>query len=140
MPYIGHELDLPLALTTNHPLQIRVAGSRLAVHPSILQLRKVALEEADLVLVRRARYIGCRAFDREMVVDLPLVDGGSRLGNKLCAPHVRVPFCGAVDSDLGALLASGVCGVLVAGREVDIFGDIAGAMDVVLVRADLVCP
>ena len=113
--------------------QIGVARARLSIHPSILQLREVALKEADLVFVRRTRYVGSRSLDREMVIHGALVDGGLGLGDQLRAPHVTVPFRRAIDRDLRALFAAGIADVLEVGREVDVFGDGARSVDVVLV-------
>ena len=104
VPHISVERDFPLALSADHPLQVGVGGARLAVDPSVLQLREVALEEADLVLIGRGGNVGSRALDREVVVDVSFVDGGCSLGDQFGPPHVRVPFCGAVDGDLSALL------------------------------------
>ena len=140
MPHICHQLDLPLALAAHEPLQVRVAGSTLAIHPAVLQFREVALEEGDLVLVGCAGHIGGAALDAEVVVHLAAGDGGLGLGDELRTPHVAVPLCGVVDGDLGALLAACVRGVLVRWGEVDVVGYCAVAVDVVLVWADLVCP
>ena len=140
MPHVGDELDLPLALAAHHPLQVGVARAALAVDPAVLELREVAFEEGDLVLVGRARHVGAAALDAEVVVDLSACDGGFGLRDELRAPHVAVPFGRVVDGDLDALLAAGIGGVLVGGREVDVFGHVAGAVDVVLVGTDLVGP
>ena len=59
VPDVGLEIDLPLALAADHPLQVGVGGSLLAVDPAVLHLCEVALEEADLVLVGRAWDVGC---------------------------------------------------------------------------------
>ena len=75
-----------------------------------------------------------------MVVHGALVDGGLGLGDELGAPHVAVPFRGAVNGDLGTLLGVGVGWVLEVGRQVDVFLNRAGSVDVVLVVSDLVCP
>jgi hypothetical protein len=152
MPLISLELNLPLALSSDHPLparsisrclayisafalcsQVGVARARFSVHPSILQLREVALEEADLMLVCRTRDVGCRPLNGEMIEHGSLVDGGLRLGNQLRAPHVTVPLRCAVDCDLRALFAAGIADVLEVGREIHVFGDGARSVDVVLV-------
>jgi hypothetical protein len=133
VPNIRHKLNLPLALPTHHPLQVGVAGSALAVDPSVLELREVAFEEADLVLVGRARYIGRRPLDREVVVHGARVDGCLSLRDQLRSPHIGIPFRGVVDRDLCALGRAGVCRVLVCGREIDVFGYCTGAVDVVLI-------
>ena len=60
------------------------------------------------------------------------------LRNQLDPSHVlAVPKRSAVEGELGALLGDGVAGVLVRRRELDVFVDGAGAVDVVLVGADL---
>jgi hypothetical protein len=75
-----------------------------------------------------------------VVVHGALVDGGLGLRDQLCAPHVAVPFCRVVDCDLCALFGVFVGGVFVRGREVNVFSYGAAAVDVVLVRPDLVGP
>ena len=102
--------------------QVGVASARLSVDPSIFQLGEMALEETDLVFVRRTRNIGRRSLDRKMVVDRALVDSSFRLGNQLCPPHVAVPLRGVIDRDLSTLLAASVSGVLVVRRQVHVFG------------------
>lgn len=99
-------------------LQVGVASSLLSANPAILELGEMALEKRNLVLVCGAGHVCAGAFDGKVVKDCSLVDGGFGLGNQLCAPHVAVPLCGVVDCDFGALLAAGVAGVLVVGREV----------------------
>lgn len=115
MPHVSNKFYFPLALATNKPLQVRVAGSLFAVYPAILKFSKVALKEADLMLVCCTGYIGRRPFNREMVIDSAFVDSSSRLRNKFCAPHIRVPFGSVVDGDLSALLGSIVCRILIVG-------------------------
>jgi len=56
-----------------------------------------------------------------VVVDCALVDGSLGLGNQLRPPHVAVPLGGAVDGDLGTLLATSISRVLVAWGKVDVF-------------------
>jgi hypothetical protein len=75
-----------------------------------------------------------------VVVHLSAVDGGLGLRDELRAPHVAIPLRAAVDGDLGTLLAASICGVFVRRREVNVFGHVARAVDVVLVGSDLVCP
>lgn len=104
MPFVGLKLHLPLALSAHHPLQVGVAGTLLAVHPAIFELGEVTLEEADLVLIGGAWYIGGGSLNREVIVDGALVDGCGGLRNELSSPHVRVPLRGIVDCDLSALL------------------------------------
>jgi len=48
----------------------------------------MTLEEAYLVLVRGAWYVGGGTLDREVVVDCALVDGCRGLWDQFCAPHV----------------------------------------------------
>lgn len=140
MPLIRLQINLPLTLPTHEPLQVRVGSTLLAADPTVLQLREVALEEADLVFVRGAGYILSAPLDAEVVVYRSAVDCGLGLRNQLCAPHIAVPFGGAVDGDLGALLGVGVAGVLVRGREVDVGCYGTGAVDVVLVWSHLIGP
>jgi hypothetical protein len=90
VPFICLELDLPLALTAHHPLQVGVGCTGLAIDPAVLKLGEVAFEEADLVLVCRAGDVGAAALDREVVVDGALVDGSLGLGDELRAPHVLI--------------------------------------------------
>lgn len=80
VPFVGFELNLPFALATHHPLQISVACTRLAVDPTIFELGKVTLKEANLMLVGCTRDIGSRPLYGEVVVNSSLVDGGFRLG------------------------------------------------------------
>ena len=73
----------------------------------------MALEETNLVFVRRTWDVGCRPLDREMVVDCALVDSSLRLRDELCPPHVAVPLGRVIDRDLSTLLAASVARVLV---------------------------
>jgi len=93
--------------------QVGVASARLSVDPSVLQFREVALEETDLVFVRRTWNVGRRSLDREMVVYCALVDSSLRLGDELCPPHVAVPLGRVIDRDLSTLLAASVARVLI---------------------------
>jgi hypothetical protein len=140
VPDISLKLNLPLALTADHPLQVGIASPLFTIDPSVLQLREMAFEEADLVLIRGTGDIGGGSLDREVVVYSALVYGFFRLGNELCSPHIRVPLRSVVNGDLGTLLRAGIGGILEAGREVDVFGDCSGAVDVVLVVSNLVGP
>jgi hypothetical protein len=90
VPLVCLQLDLPLALAAHHPLQVGVRSTGLAVDPSVLQLSEMALEEADLVLVRRTGDIRGASLDREVVVYGALVDGSLCLRNELSSPHVLV--------------------------------------------------
>lgn len=140
VPLVRLELRLPFALAPDHPLQVRVGRARLAIDPPVLELGEVALEEGDLVFVCGAGHVCCGSLDGEVVVYRALVDGGFGLGDEFCPPHVRVPLCGVVNRDLHTLLGSRVAGVLEVWREIDVFGDGAGAVDVVLEVSDLICP
>lgn len=140
MPHVCYQLDLPLALATHEPLQVRVARSALAIDPAVLQFCEVALEERNLVLIGRAGHVGCAPLDAEVVVHLAAGDGSLGLRNELRTPHVAVPLCGVVDGDLGSLLAARIGRVLVGRREVDVVRYCAVPVDVVLVWSDLVCP
>jgi hypothetical protein len=140
VPLVGLQIDLPLALPAHEPLQVRVGSALLAADPAVLELREVALEKADLVFVRGAGDVGAAAFDTEVVVHCAAVDCCFGLRDQLCAPHVAVPFGGAVDGDFGALLGVCVAGVLVRGRQVYVGCYGSRAVDVVLVRSDLVAP
>lgn len=154
VPLISLELDLPLALTSHHPLQVGVRGTGLAIDPAILQLCEMALKEANLMLVGSAGNVCGAALDREVVVHSALVDGSLGLGNELSAPHVlrvdqyrylisranlahRVPLGCVVDRDLSTLLRPSVCRILERSSEVDVLADRSRTVDVVLVVADL---
>jgi len=81
------------------------------------------------------------AFEAEVVVCFALVDGGFGGWDQFCAHHgLAVPGGCAVDGDAGALGGRGVGGVGVVGADVDVVGGGTGAVDVVLVGADLVFP
>ena len=135
------ESRAPLAHAVDVPSQTSVARAGLAADQAVLHLREVALEEVDLVLERGARGVGAGAHHAEVVKDLAGVDGGRGLRDELGAAHVlAVPVRGRVDGHLYSLFGGCVGGVLVAWGEVDVFGDGAAAVDVVLVRRDLVGP
>lgn len=53
-------------------------------------------------------------------------------------PHIRVPFSSGINGNFDTLLARTICRVLVAGREVDITGDWARAVNIVLVGTAVV--
>lgn len=107
VPHVRLELHLPLALAAHHPLQVGVGSSLLAADPAVFQLREMALEEANLVLVRCTRHIRRTSLNAEMIEHGTLVDRCCGLRDQLRAPHVTVPLGSAVDGDLGSLL--GVC-------------------------------
>lgn len=140
MPHIRLELHLPLALSAHHPLQVGVGSSLFAADPAVFQLREMALEEADLVLVRCTGHIRRTSLDAEMIKHGALVDRCCGLWDQLRAPHVTVPFCSAVDGDLGTLLGVCVARVLVRRGQVDVGSHGSRAVDVVLVRTDLIRP
>lgn len=129
VPDVSFPGNVPLGSSSNLPSQRWVAGAGSATDPARLQLGEVALEEADLVLAVQARRVGGAALDAEMVVDLAAVDGRGGLRDQLGAAHVlAIPVSGAGQADLGALRGAAVGGVLVAGVEVDVFGDGAGSV------------
>jgi len=140
VPLIRLQIYLPFALPAHKPLQVRVARALLAANPTVLELREVALKEANLMFIRGTWDISTTPLDAEVVVHGAAVDRRFGLRDQLGAPHVAVPFGGAVDGDLGALLGVCVAGVLVRGREVHVGCYGARAVDVVLVGADLVGP
>jgi hypothetical protein len=75
-----------------------------------------------------------------MVEYSALVDCCCGLRDQLRAPHVTVPFSSAVNGDLGTLLGICVAGILVRRGQVDIGSHGSRAVDVVLVRTDLIRP
>ena len=104
MPHARLPLRLPLRVLTSHPLQVRVRRPALATQPPVLQLRKVALKETDLVLPVHARRVRVLPHDREVVPHFPLCDRGLGLRYELDAPHVLpVPEGRRVQGKLGAL-------------------------------------
>ena len=138
MPNPRLPLRLPLALLARHPLQIRITRAALPANPAVLELGEMALEEADLVLAVDAGRVNVLAHDAKVVKHLARGNCRFRLRDQLDAPHVlAVPEGGAVERELGALLGDGVVGVLVRGGQLDVFVYCAGAVDVVLVGADL---
>ena len=141
MPDISVPKNVPLAHATDHPAEIRVGGSARATDQAVLHLRKVAFEEADLVLEGGVWRIGVRPLHAEVVVDFARIDGGAGLGNQLGAAHVlAVPVRGGIDADFDALLGGSVGRVLIGRGEVDIFCDRSAAVDIVLVGPNLVAP
>ena len=74
-------INTPLALLADHPLQLGVAGARLATDPAGLELSEVALEEVDLVLAEQTWGVVLLAGDGEVIPHLALVDGRRRLRN-----------------------------------------------------------
>jgi hypothetical protein len=101
----------------------------------------MALEEADLVLAVDAGSIRSASLDAEMIPDCSGVDRGCCLRDQLSAAHgLAIPVRSGVEGELCAFRGASICGVLVAGVEVYVFGDSAGSVDVVLVWTDLVTP
>ena len=141
VPHVGLPRRLPQALLLDHELQVRVLGALLAADPAVLHLGEVALEEANLVLAVDRGGVGGAAHHAEVVELLALVDALGSLRDQLGAAHgLAVPEGGGVEGELGTLLGARVVGILVLGREVDVRGDGAGAVDVPLVWTDLVGP
>lgn len=139
VPFAGGKVGLPLTDTSNHPLQAVVAGRLLTADEAVLHLRKVRLEEAHLVLLVLGWWVHTGVLHAEVVVHLALVDGSGGLGDQLGAKHsIIVPNGGLVKSNLDTLLRAAVGRVLVGGVQVDVVGDRASAVDVVLIRSDLV--
>src|SRR5690348_16971398 len=98
MPHPSLPLRLPAALLVCHPLQVHVARPGLPADPPVLQLGKMALKEADLVLAVDARRVGILTHNTKVIVHLALVDGGLGLRDELSAAHVlAVPERGAVE-------------------------------------------
>lgn len=141
VPNVGLPLRLPLGVLRDHELQVGVLGALLTGDPAVLQLGKVAFEEADLVLAVLRRGIGILAEYAEVVKHFAAVDSSLSLGDQLDASHVlSIPEGGRVQCKLGSLLRYRVRRVLEVGREVDVLFDRARSVDVVLVRSDLVTP
>ena len=78
--------------------------------------------------------------DTEMIKHAARVDRRSGLGTQLGAPHVAVPERGTVNGNLSALRGPFVGGILEARIEIDVFGDVPSAMNVVLIGTDLIGP
>lgn len=124
MPNISIESNAPLSLPRDAPLQSRITGTRSTGQKTILQLREMRLKEVDLMLEISTWSISIGSLDRKVVVDVSLVDSGGSLGDQLGTSHVlSIPVGGVVDGDLDTLVGDGVGRVLVAWREIDIFGD-----------------
>jgi len=135
VPHTSGKRDVPMRLAIHVPPQRLIQRSLFAVDESELQLREVALEEADLVLLVRGRRVRGRVLHAEVVEDLALVDRCLGLRDQLRAEHVvAVPDGAVVNSDLDALRTAAVCWVLVAGGEVDVVGHRTRAVDIVSKR------
>lgn len=97
-------------------------------------------QEVDLMLIGRIGRVRASFLHAEMVIQASSSEVGCCLGDQLSPPHVGVPESCRVDCDLDTLFGNRVGWVLEGGREVDIFVHHSSAVDVVLVRANLVCP
>ena len=76
----------------------------------------MGLEEVDLMLSVDAWSVGCGALHAKVVPDFAGVDCGLGLGNQFCPAHVlAIPVCGAVQGELGTLLATRIRWVLIRG-------------------------
>lgn len=80
-------------------------------------------QEVDLVLVIGVWRVGGSLLHAEVIPQGASAEVGLRLRNEFRPPHIRVPQRGGINGDLDTLLAQAICRILVAGREVDIFGD-----------------
>lgn len=89
------------------------------------------------------RRIGCSPLDAVMVppCSCDKVARGIGLRDQLGAQHgLAIPARSAVNGDLGTFVDGSVGRIGVGRIEVDVVGDVAGAVDVVLVRTDFVGP
>lgn len=122
-------------------MRFTVNSTKSTTKPTHAQIaRHPHAQEANLMLVVCIGRILLRHHHAKMIVHATRVDGGVSLGNQLGAPHVAVPERGVVDGDLRALRGTFVGGILEGRVEIDVCGDIFRAVDVVLIRADLVLP
>lgn len=112
------------------PLQVSVAAAR----GTVLELREMAFEEGNLMLVGSSGGVLCRSLDGKVVVNFALVDGCRGLGNELGPQHsLTIPLGGLIDGDLDTLCRACIGRVLERGVKVDVVGDGSGAVDIVLV-------
>lgn len=141
MPYPRREVGRPLTHTAHLPPQVAITHIRLPRDPPRLHLREVALKETNLVLPIDRREIRGIRHHGEVVPHFARVDRRRRLRNQLGPPHgLALPVRRGIERELGALLGRRVGRVLVRGGQVDVLGDVARPVDVVLVRADFVGP
>lgn len=98
------------------------------------------LQEANLMFIFCIRHILLLSHHTEMVVHMSRIDSRISLRNQLGTPHVAVPFRSVVDGYFCALDSRVVRWVFEAGIQVHVACHIFGAMDVVLIRANLVSP
>lgn len=141
MPNTRIPVRAPLGIPTDIPPQQWIAGTALPGNPSRLEFGEMGLEEADLVFSVDGRRVGSVVHDAEMIPHCAFVDCCSCLGDELGSTHgLAIPEGGAVQSELGALGATCIGGVLVRWREVDVGIYGSGSMDVVLVWTNLIGP
>lgn len=104
----------PLTRPPHIPPKRRILSPTLSTNPPSLQLGKMALEEANLMLAIHARRVRVAAHDAEMVPHKPAVDGRAGLRDQLGAPHrLPVPVRRGVEREFGALRGARVGGVFV---------------------------
>jgi hypothetical protein len=121
VPDVGIKASAPLCLAANTPLKGWVAGSGSTGEETVLQLGEMGLEKVDLMLKVGSWGIGSGSLDREMVVDMSLVDSSRSLWDQLCTSHVlAIPVGGLVDADLGSLVGGTVGWILITGRKIHV--------------------
>lgn len=98
------------------------------------------VQEVDLVLVGRVRGVRGRLLHAEVIVQTSRPKVGCGLRDQLSSPHIGVPESCRVDGDLDTLSGDRVGRVLVGWREIDIIRHWPRAVNVVLVRTNLVSP
>jgi len=141
MPHPSLPRRVPVGNLTDHPPQLIVTRPRLARNQAIFHFREMAFEKIDLMFKVDAGSIGVASGHTEMVVNLSCVYCSCSLREQLSATHgLAIPVRCRVDRHFNTLLGGRICGVLVRRREVDIFGDISRAMDIVLVWSDFSAP
>lgn len=141
MPNPRLPLLFPATLLIRHPLQVGITRPLLPANPSTFEFRKMAFKETNLMFPVDARRVLIAPHDRKMVVHFPFVNRLVGLRDQFDASHVLpIPVCCVVERELGALPGDGVVGVFVGWGKGDVFVYGPGAVDVVLVGADLVGP
>ena len=114
MPNTRLPLRLPVALLAHHPLQVGVTRATLPTNPPALHLRKVALEEINLVLPIDTRGIGILSHHAKVIEHLPARNRRLGLRDQLRALHaIRVPYRCVVDGGAQSLRLACICWVLV---------------------------